>query len=85
MASETIIDISDWFPAPWTLIGARMVQLHAMSGGREVPRVSLDADALAFRARGRDAAHRIVIGQGDPVEARLRRVAYDERRLEGAV
>jgi len=44
---ETIVDISDWFPAPWTLIGARMVQLHAMSGGREVPRVSLDADALA--------------------------------------
>ena len=44
---ETIIDITDWFPAPWTLIGARMVQLHAMSGGREVPRVSLDADALA--------------------------------------
>lgn len=41
------MDITDWFPAPWTLIGARMVQLHAMSTGRAVPRVSLDADALA--------------------------------------
>lgn len=44
---ETIVDITDWFRAPWTLIGARMVQLHAMSAGREVPRLSLDADALA--------------------------------------
>jgi hypothetical protein len=44
---ETIVDITDWFPAPWTLIGARMVQLHAMSAGRRVPRLSLDADALA--------------------------------------
>lgn len=44
---ETIVDISDWFPAPWTLIGARMVQLHAMMAGRVVPRLSLDADALA--------------------------------------
>lgn len=44
---ETIVDISDWFPAPWTLIGARMVQLHAMAAGRQVPRLSLDADALA--------------------------------------
>ena len=44
---ETIVDISDWFAAQWTLIGARMVQLHAMSAGRVVPRVSLDADALA--------------------------------------
>lgn len=44
---ETIIEIYDWFPAPWTLIGARMVQVHAMAAGRAVPRVSLDADALA--------------------------------------
>ncbi len=44
---ETIVDLSDWFPAQWTLIGARMVQLHAMSAGRVVPRLSLDADALA--------------------------------------
>lgn len=44
---ETIVDINDWFPGSWTLIGARMVQLHAMSAGRGVPRVSLDADALA--------------------------------------
>lgn len=44
---KTIVDMSDWFPGPWTLIGARMVQLHAMSAGRVVPRVSLDADALA--------------------------------------
>jgi hypothetical protein len=44
---ETILEISEWFPASWTLIGARMVQLHAMAAGREVPRVSLDADALA--------------------------------------
>lgn len=44
---ETILEISEWFPAPWTLIGARMVQLHAMAVGREVPRASLDADALA--------------------------------------
>ena len=44
---ETIMDINEWFRAPWTLIGPRMVQLHAMSVGREVPRLSLDADALA--------------------------------------
>jgi hypothetical protein len=44
---ETIVDISGWFSAQWTLIGARMVQLHATSAGRVVPRVSLDADALA--------------------------------------
>lgn len=41
------MDMTHWFPAPWTLIGARMVQLHAMSVGRAVPRLSLDADALA--------------------------------------
>ena len=39
--------MTDWFPARWTLIGARMVQLHAMSANRAVPRLSLDADALA--------------------------------------
>ncbi|MEO8633414.1 MAG: hypothetical protein ABI466_08630 [Chloroflexota bacterium] len=44
---ETITEMSDWFAAPWTLIGARMVQLHAMAAGRSVPRLSLDADALA--------------------------------------
>lgn len=44
---ETIMDMTGWFPARWTLIGARMVQLHAMAAGRAVPRVSLDADALA--------------------------------------
>jgi len=44
---ETIVDLNDWFHAPWTLIGARMVQLHAMSARRVMPRVSLDTDALA--------------------------------------
>lgn len=34
---DTIVDINDWFPAPWTLIGARMVQLHAMMAGRVAP------------------------------------------------
>ena len=33
---ETILEISEWFPTPWTLIGARMVQLHAMAAGRDL-------------------------------------------------
>lgn len=36
----------------WTLIGARMVELHAARSGRSLPRVSRDGDALAdARAR----------------------------------
>ena len=45
----------------------------------------LQTDAFSFRARGRNAAHRIVISERDPIETRLGGVAYDERRLERAV
>ncbi len=33
-------------PAPWTLIGAHMVALHAWKAGRMQPRASRDADIL---------------------------------------
>lgn len=42
----------------WTLIGARMVELHAAERGQVVPRVSLDADALAD-ARDRLGTQRV--------------------------
>jgi hypothetical protein len=42
----------------WTLIGARMVQLHAAERGITVPRTSVDADALAD-ARDRSGTRRI--------------------------
>ena len=51
----------------WTLIGARMVELHAAQVGRAPLRVSADADALAD-ARARPNAVRglaqILVGQG---------------------
>jgi len=31
----------------WTIIGARMVELHAAERGQAIPRMSIDADALA--------------------------------------
>ena len=40
----------------WTLIGARMVQLHAAERGLTVARASFDADALA------DARDRMGLG-----------------------
>lgn len=42
----------------WTLIGARMVQLHAAERGLTVPRTSFDADALAD-ARDRKGTRRV--------------------------
>lgn len=42
----------------WTLIGARMVQLHAAQRGVTVPRTSFDADALAD-ARDREGTRRV--------------------------
>lgn len=45
--------------ADWTLIGARMVELHALERGRVLRRLSLDADALAD-ARARPNAVRRV-------------------------
>jgi len=42
----------------WTLIGARMVQLHAAERGLTVPRTSFDADALAD-ARDRNGTRRV--------------------------
>ena len=52
----------------WTLIGARMVELHAAERQQAVPRVSLDADALAD-ARERLGTQRIAIA--------LRRAGFD--------
>ena len=42
----------------WTLIGARMVQLHAAERGLTVARASFDADALAD-ARDRNGTRRV--------------------------
>lgn len=42
----------------WTLIGARMVELHAAEHARAVPRMSIDADALAD-ARDRRGTQRV--------------------------
>src|SRR5437899_419844 len=42
----------------WTLIGARMVELHAAEHGRMLSRVSLDGDALAD-SRDRNGTRRI--------------------------
>src|SRR2546425_2014662 len=42
----------------WTLIGARMVELHAAERGRVLSRISIDGDALAD-ARDRDGTRRI--------------------------
>ena len=53
--------------------------------GDLAPGKDLQTEALAFRARGRDAAHRVVISQRDPIETGFGRVAHDLRRLEGAV
>jgi hypothetical protein len=45
-------------PAPWTLIGAQMVSLHAWSAGREPNRLSRDADTLVnVRLAARGAEH----------------------------
>jgi len=42
----TLMDLSER-ERHWTLIGARMVELHALEHGRVLARFSLDADALA--------------------------------------
>src|SRR5438876_2886550 len=42
----------------WTLIGARMVELHAAERGRVLSRISIDGDALAD-ARDRNGTRRI--------------------------
>jgi hypothetical protein len=43
---NTLLDLADR-QQHWTLIGARMVQLHALEHRRAVSRVTVDADALA--------------------------------------
>lgn len=42
----TLLDLARW-DAHWTLIGARMVELHAAEHRRAMPRASLEGDALA--------------------------------------
>jgi hypothetical protein len=43
---NALLDLADQ-SADWTLIGARMVQVHAVSAGRILARLSRDGDALA--------------------------------------
>lgn len=48
---HALLDLAERAPH-WTLIGARMVELHAAEAGRTILRASLDADVLAdARAR----------------------------------
>lgn len=48
---HALLDLAEGTPH-WTLIGARMVELHAAEAGRDILRASLDADVLAdARAR----------------------------------
>ena len=60
-----LLDLADRVKG-WTLIGARMVQLHAAERGRLVPRVSIDADALADARdrRGTERLARALMRQG---------------------
>ena len=56
---QELLLLADRAPAPWTLIGAQMVALHAWNAGREQPRASRDADILV-NARVTSAAARKV-------------------------
>ena len=55
---HALLDLADK-AQNWTLIGARMVELHAIEGARTVLRTSLDGDVLAD-ARSRPNAVRRV-------------------------
>ncbi len=44
---QAAIHLSDVFRAPWTLIGAQMVELHGFENGVEPLRASTDIDVLA--------------------------------------
>lgn len=44
---KELIRLGEIFTAPWTLIGAQMVQLHGLEHGVECPRLSIDIDVLA--------------------------------------
>lgn len=41
------LELADRFPEHWTLIGARMVELHGLERGATPPRRSVDLDVLA--------------------------------------
>lgn len=43
---RALLELHERHPEGWTLIGARMVTLHALEHDRTPPRFSLDADAL---------------------------------------
>lgn len=43
---RSLLELRERYPEGWTLIGARMVTLHAREHDRTPPRFSLDADAL---------------------------------------
>jgi hypothetical protein len=49
-----LLDLAEW-QRHWTLIGARMVELHAAERGESMRRLTIDADALAD-ARERPSA-----------------------------
>jgi hypothetical protein len=42
----TLLDLAEESPAPWVLIGAQMVALHALRAATEMQRVSRDGDVL---------------------------------------
>jgi hypothetical protein len=43
---DTLIELSDVRPGEWTLIGGRMVFLHAIEHGATPPRISADLDVV---------------------------------------
>lgn len=44
---QELIRLGEIFTAPWTLVGAQMVELHGLERGVESPRLSTDIDVLA--------------------------------------
>ncbi len=55
---HTLLDLAERAPH-WTLIGARMVELHAAEAGRTILRASLDGDVLADARVRPNAVRRI--------------------------
>lgn len=55
---NTLLDLADRADG-WTLIGARMVELHAAETGRQLMRTSLDGDVLADARRRPNPVRRV--------------------------
>jgi len=55
---HTLLDLADSADG-WTLIGARMVELHAAETGRQLMRTSLDGDVLADARRRPNPVRRV--------------------------